>query len=98
LNVVYRLIRRRNVGKSVRCHTYTNSRMALIVIGMAKTINRRIVGVYAMGNQSVSGLSESEIRQIRRLKGKIQQEAVTESISNSDAVMWAVQNELERRD
>jgi len=26
-----------------------------------------------MGNQSVSGLSESEIRQIRRLKGKIQQ-------------------------
>ena len=46
-------------------------------------------------NKAVGGLSESEMEKIRRLGGLIQAET-GDKISNREAVMWAVNNELER--
>jgi hypothetical protein len=50
-----------------------------------------------MGHKTIGGLSPSEIEQIRKLKGDIQRDSVKKDITMSDAVMWAVNNELERR-
>jgi hypothetical protein len=47
-------------------------------------------------NGAVGGLTETEMEQIRKLKGHIQAQMTQESISNRDAVMWAVNNELEK--
>jgi len=50
-----------------------------------------------MGHKTIGGLSPSEIEQVRKLKGEIQADAVQQDITMSDAVMWAVSNELQRR-
>jgi len=44
----------------------------------------------------VGGLSEQDMNKIRELRGFIQTEVTDTAISNRDAVMWAVENELER--
>jgi len=46
---------------------------------------------------SVGGLSEQDMNKIRELRGHIQTEVVEQSVSNRDAVLWAVENELDRR-
>jgi hypothetical protein len=51
-----------------------------------------------MTNTEISGLTESDIERIRRLKGLLQAEAVQMTMTNKDAVMWAVNNELEKRE
>lgn len=48
-------------------------------------------------NQSVTGLSENEIEQIRQLKGLLQAEVPDSEFTNADTVMWAVENEIERQ-
>jgi len=47
-------------------------------------------------NGAVGGLSEQDMNKIRELRGFIQTEVTDTAISNRDAVMWAVENELER--
>lgn len=49
-----------------------------------------------MGKQAVTGLTKKQLEQIRRLKGKIQMKRPSREITHPDAVMWAVNNELER--
>ena len=46
-------------------------------------------------NQSVGGLTEEQIQKIRQVKGKVQQQCPDETITNADAIMWAINNELE---
>lgn len=48
-------------------------------------------------NQAVGGLSEDEMESIRTLRGIIQQKTPEVAISNRDAVMYAINNELERQ-
>jgi len=48
-------------------------------------------------NGAVGGLSEQDMNKIRELRGHIQTEVVEQSVSNRDAVLWAVENELDRR-
>jgi len=48
------------------------------------------------GDQGVMGLTESDIEEIRELKGLLQAEYTDEDLNNSDTVMWAVRNEIER--
>lgn len=46
----------------------------------------------------VGGFKEVEMEEIRRLKGELQAEMPGENINAKGAIMWAVQNELERRE
>jgi len=46
----------------------------------------------------IGGFKSHEMEEIRRLAGELQTEMVEENINNKGAVMWAVRNELERRD
>ena len=47
-------------------------------------------------NGAVGGLSEQDMNKIRQLRGYVQTEVPDESVSYRDAVLWAVENELER--
>lgn len=47
-------------------------------------------------NGAVGGLSEQDMNKIRELRGFIQTEVTDKAISNRDAVLWAVENELDR--
>jgi len=51
---------------------------------------------HCMGTQAVGGLTEEDIERIRKLKGYIQADSPALTVSNKDAVMWAVNNELEK--
>jgi len=44
---------------------------------------------------SIGGFTDEEMQEIRRLRGKVQQECVNTSVSIKDAVLWAARNELE---
>jgi len=48
------------------------------------------------GDQGVMGLTESDIEEIRELKGLLQAEFTDRDFTNGDAVMWAVENEIMR--
>jgi len=50
----------------------------------------------AHGNQAIGGLTESELEEVRRLRGLIQAEVVEQNMSLRNATMWAVRNEIER--
>jgi len=45
---------------------------------------------------NVGGMKAADMEKIRELRGRIQTEVPHESVSMKDAVMWAVENELER--
>lgn len=46
-------------------------------------------------NNAVGGMTDAELQRIKRLGGYLQAET-GETISNREAVMWAVDNELEK--
>lgn len=46
---------------------------------------------------NIGGLKDADMEKIRELRGRIQAEVTTESISMKDAVMDAVESELDRR-
>jgi len=49
-------------------------------------------------NNAVGGFSDSEMAEIRKLKGVLQQEMPENKFSNKGAVLWAVRNELDRKE
>jgi hypothetical protein len=48
------------------------------------------------GSQAIGGLTESELEEVRRLRGLVQAEVVEKNMSLRNATMWAVRNEIER--